>query len=248
MRPSIYPDFGWSTGAGRLARTLRVVLIAVAVGAVGGGAGALAAFGTAGNSPSQHSRIRISTPRASVQLSAVTTPLGQPDGPARRANSASAAAPAITLALAESVPPVPSAPARGQAHGRHIRPSAVQDFYDQVEPSSSAGAVKQETLGRSIPLPLPAPARTERSGKRRDRARIADVAPGGSALPSRSSARAPMSILPGRQPAFGRDRRGGWRAAGAGADADRRRGRPGMFGRDQGRKDRGNGGALFDSF
>jgi hypothetical protein len=249
MPPLSYPDLGWSGGKGRFARTLQVVVIAGSVGAVGGGAGALAGFGIAGVSSSQHFSIRISKPRTSVQLGAAAASHSPSAEPALRANVAPAAAPAATVALAKSVTPLPTAPAGRQAHSGQARPSAVQDFYDRVQPSPSGGAATHETLDPSIPLPLPAPTRAERGGKRAERARLADAAPAGSVSPSPSApTRAPMSILPGRQPAFSRDRAAG--RGGGSAYADRRRGRPRIFARDRWRDERAGNrdGGLFDSF
>ncbi len=226
MRPSNYPDLGWSRERSRFARTLRVAVIAGSVGAVGGGVGAFAAFGTAGDSPSEHFRFPISKPRASVQVGIATALHPQSTGPAQRGNVAPAAAPTSTLAFAASAPTaprIPPAPAGRQAHSRQARPSAVQDFYDRVEPSPSGGAATRVTLDPSIPLPLPAPNRAVRRGKRAERARLADAAPASSVSPL---PRGPMSILP------------------------RRRGRPGSFAHDQWRDSRRDnwGAGLYDSF
>jgi hypothetical protein len=122
MAPLIYPEPTWSNGFGRVIRTLQVVAIAGAIGAVGGG---VAVISLVGGSSHRAAGLRSST-----------TEQGRAD--TGKSGTADTAAGAATAAAAVPQPnaaaPAQAAPA-AQASPQHAPPAA--------EPSPHVAAIEQ---------------------------------------------------------------------------------------------------------
>jgi hypothetical protein len=172
MPPVIYTDLSWSAQPRRWLRTLQVVAIAGAVGAVGGGVGALALMGLhVGSSQQQFSS---SSRQASVKPAVPASPQSAPALAAQPQPATSAPAPTISPA-----PPSP-APSPSRLATASAPPAAVRSegLYDHAEPPGSEQAAADRTVAR----PAGAPAHAKRSSRRVSKPALALRPPRGPVL------------------------------------------------------------------
>ena len=121
MAPLIYPEPTWSNRFGRVVRTLQVVAVAGAIGAVGGGVAVMALVG--GGSSSR--------PPTALKVSTVDSAANHPGNAAPAAPQPNAAAAAVQIA--------PAASAAADVGGAQRAPAAA-------EPSSNAAATEQQPV------------------------------------------------------------------------------------------------------
>ena len=129
MAPLIYPEPTWSNGFGRVVRTLQVVAIAGAIGAVGGGVAVMALVG--GHS-SRHPTALIVGSTDQDQSGPKSGPKSGPADTGKTGTADDAAAHAASAAAA----PHPNAAAPAAAEASKQSPAAA-------EPSSNVAAIEQ---------------------------------------------------------------------------------------------------------
>jgi hypothetical protein len=187
MPPVIYTDLSWSAQPRRWIRTLQVVAIAGLVGAVGGGAGAIALVGL--HTGSSHLQFGSGSGQVSVRPPTHAV-LASPQSEPALAAQPQPATPAPAIAPAPpSPPPSPSRLATVSSPPAIVRSEgqlAIKGLYDHTEPLGS----NQAEANRSLDRPVGAPARAKRSSKR-------------------VSKSAPLVIRPPRGPVLSED--GDWR-------------------------------------
>ena len=154
MAPLIYPEPTWSNGFGRVVRTLQVVAIAGAIGAVGGGVAVMALVGGTGSSH-QATALKVS-PAENAETStaqathpgAVAPALPQPNPDAAAAARVAPAAPAAAEANAQQPLAVAEPLSTGAATDQHpvqqaaepaISAPAGTHVYNRAEPDQSNG-------------------------------------------------------------------------------------------------------------
>ena len=137
MAPLIYPEPTWSNRFGRVVRTLQVVAIAGAIGAVGGGVAVMALVGGTGSSH-QATALKVSpTEKIATSAAHATHPeavapvLPQPNPDAAAAARVAPAVPAAAEANAQQPPAVAEPSSTGAATDQHPVQQAA-------EPASSA--------------------------------------------------------------------------------------------------------------
>jgi hypothetical protein len=162
MPPIIYTDLSWSDRPRGWVRTLQVVAIAGMVGAVGGGAGALALVGMHAGLPYQ--QFRSDTRQASAH--------------AASPQSAVAAQPQPATPAPPSPPSPPPGPSRLATASTPPAQLAMKGLYDRAEPSGP----DQASAGRTAAPTASAPVRTRRSSKRISKPALALRPPRGPVL------------------------------------------------------------------
>src|SRR5579859_5470689 len=133
MAPLIYPEGTWSNGFGRVVRTLQVVAIAGAIGAVGGGVAVVALVG--GGSSHQAKALKVSTAdHGAVHPAGAAPPAPQGNAAAAAVNGGNVTP---TLKLA---PTVASAAASAMNANAQQSPAGA-------EPASTAAASDSTAAG-----------------------------------------------------------------------------------------------------
>jgi type IV secretory pathway VirB10-like protein len=147
MAPLIYPEPTWSNRFGRFVRTLQLVAVAGAIGAVGGGVAVMTLVGN-GNSPHPPTVLKASTTdNGSAQPAAPAAP--QPNA-AAAGGAAPAAAPPPPPASADPSPQLSPATAEPSSTAAATEQHPIQeaaesagsspgtDVYNRVEPEQKA--------------------------------------------------------------------------------------------------------------
>jgi hypothetical protein len=177
MPPIIYTDLSWSDRPRGWVRTLQVIAIAGMVGAVGGGAGALALVGMHAGLPYQ--QFRSDSRQASAHAASTQSAVAAQPQPATPVPAISPVAPSrppgpSRLATA-SAPPAVAGVAQASAAQAQL---AMKGLYDRAEPSGSDQAAANRPLASAAGTPV----RAKRSGKRINKPALALRPPQGPVL------------------------------------------------------------------
>src|SRR6185312_524729 len=127
MAPLIYPEPTWSNRFGRVVRTVQIVAIAGAIGAVGGGIAVTSLVGT-GNSSRPPTALKITADNSGAPAVGAAPAAPQP---------AAAAAP-VEAAARAAAPPAPA--------GAQAGPQQAPQSPAPAEPSSTAAATDQHPV------------------------------------------------------------------------------------------------------
>ena len=167
MAPLIYPEPTWSNRFGRVVRTLQVVAVAGAIGAVGGGVAVMALVG-GGSASRQPTALKVSTADHAngnaADSGAAAAPIApQPDAGKGAAQAAPAVAPAaVAAAEAGTEQPSPggaepsSNAAANQQHpveqaAAPADSSAATHVYNRVEPEQKTAPAHASPVRAKVP-------------------------------------------------------------------------------------------------
>lgn len=145
MAPLIYPEPTWSNRFGRVVRTLQVVAVAGAIGAVGGGVAVMALVG-GGSAPRHPTAFKLSTADNGGAAPAIAAPAAPQPNAAAAAVRIAPAASAAADAGAQQAPAVAQPASNAAAAEQHpveqaaapADSSAGANVYNRVEPEQNA--------------------------------------------------------------------------------------------------------------